>query len=195
MGPKARYLGPEVPAEDLIWQDPLPDAGDYWLSDGDIADLKRAVVDSGLSVADLISTAWASASTFRKSDRRGGANGARIRLEPQRSWEANQGLDRVIDRLDAIRRDSGKSISLADLIVLGGCVAVEQAAQAAGYQADVPFTPRRVDATQEQTDPAGSAVLEPRADGFRNFLRSDFDFPVPVEELLIDKAELLGLSA
>ncbi len=201
MGPKARYLGPEVPAEDLIWQDPVP-AVDHPLIDAqDVADLKAKVLASGLSVAELVSTAWASASTFRGSDMRGGANGARIRLAPQNHWEVNQPaqLAKVLGVLESIRQAfnsaqaGGKRVSLADLIVLAGCAAVEAAAQAGGYAVAVPFTPGRTDASQEQTDVASFAVLEPQADGFRNYQQQAFT--VSAEELLVDKAQLLTLSA
>jgi catalase-peroxidase len=200
MGPKVRYLGPEVPAEDLIWQDPLP-AVDYALIDAkDIADLKSKILASGLSVPELVSTAWASASTFRGSDKRGGANGARIRLAPQKDWEVNQPtqLAKVLSTLEGIQQEfnsaqKGKKISLADLIVLGGCAAVESAAKAAGHPVEVPFTPGRADATQEQTDVESFAVLEPEADGFRNYQKTAFT--VSAEEMLIDKAQLLTLSA
>jgi catalase-peroxidase len=201
MGPKARYLGPEVPAEDLIWQDPIP-AADYEQIDAeDVADLKRRIAESGLSVADLVRTAWASASTFRGSDKRGGANGGRIRLEPQRSWAVNEPekLARIVQVYEGIKRDfdgsagDGRKISIADLIVLGGSVGIEQAASDGGRDIEVPFTPGRTDATQEQTDVASFDVLEPRADGFRNYLEVRFN--VPTEELLVDRAQLLGLSA
>ncbi|MCX9079732.1 MAG: catalase/peroxidase HPI, partial [Candidatus Methanoperedens sp.] len=201
MGPKARYLGPEVPAEDLIWQDPLP-AVDHPLIDArDVADLKAKVLASGLSVAELVATAWASASTFRGSDKRGGANGARIRLAPQKEWEVNQPaqLARVLGVLEAIQREfngaqtGGKKISLADLIVLAGCAAVEAAAKAAGHPVEVPFTPGRTDASQDQTDVTSFAVLEPEADGFRNYQQKAFT--VSAEEMLVDKAHLLTLSA
>jgi len=199
MGPKSRYLGPEVPAEDLIWQDPLP-ALDHPLVDAaDIAKLKAQVLASGLSVAELVSTAWASASTFRGSDKRGGANGARIRLAPQKDWEVNQPeqLGKVLTVLEGIQRafknSGGQQISLADLIVLAGCAAVEKAAKDGGFPLEVPFTPGRVDATQAQTDIAGFAVLEPQADGFRNFQKAGH--PVPAEHALLDKAQLLTLSA
>ncbi|WP_066816529.1 catalase/peroxidase HPI [Sphingomonas mali] len=195
MGPKARYLGPDVPAEDLIWQDPIP-AGPR-LSDGDIATLKGKIADSGLSVAQLVKTAWASAATYRGSDHRGGANGARIRLAPQKNWEVNEPaeLAKVLDVYARIQADFGGAgkVSIADLIVLGGNVGVEQAARAAGHSVTVPFTSGRGDATAEQTDVEGFAVLEPRADGFRNYLQVKFN--VPTEELLIDRAQLLGLSA
>jgi catalase-peroxidase len=201
MGPKARYLGPEVPAEDLIWQDPLP-AVDHPLIDArDIADLKARVLTSGLSVAELVTTAWASAFTFRGSDKRGGANGARIRLAPQKNWEANQPvqLAKVLDMLESIRRafngaqTDGKKVSMADLIVLAGCAAVEAAANAAGHPVAVPFTPGRTDAAQDQTDVESFAVLEPQADGFRNYQQKAYT--VSTEELLVDKAQLLNLSA
>ena len=201
MGPKARYLGPEVPKEDLIWQDPLP-AVDHALIDAkETADLKAKILASGLSVSELVSTAWASAATFRGSDKRGGANGARIRLAPQKDWEANQPkqLAKVLAKLEAIQKDfnkaasGGKKVSMADLIVLGGCAAVEQAAKAAGKTISVPFAPGRADATQKQTDPASFAVLEPEADGFRNYQKTAYS--MSAEEMLIDKAQLLKLSA
>ena len=201
MGPRSRYLGPEVPAEPLIWQDPVP-AVDHPLIDAkDIADLKAKVLASGLSISELVSTAWASASTFRGSDKRGGANGARIRLAPQKDWEANQPaqLAKVLAGLESIQsafnaaQSGGKKVSLADLIVLGGCAAVEQAAQAAGQDVTVPFSPGRTDASQEQTDAESFAVLEPGADGFRNFLKGPSR--VPAEERLLDKAQLLTLTA
>jgi catalase-peroxidase len=201
MGPRARYLGPEVPAEELIWQDPIP-AVDHALVDvQDIAALKGKILASGLSVSDLVTTAWASASTFRGSDKRGGANGARIRLAPQRDWEVNQPiqLSGVIETLEGIQKSfnsaqsAGKKISLADLIVLAGSAGVEQAAKNAGHAVTVPFTPGRMDASQEQTDVDAFAVLEPVADGFRNYLQGRYS--VPAEELLIDKAQLLTLTA
>ncbi len=201
MGPKGRYLGPEVPAEDLIWQDPIP-AVDHALVDAqDVAALKAQVLASGLTVAELISTAWASASTFRGSDKRGGANGARIRLAPQKDWEANQPaqLAKVLAALEGIQarfnaaQTGGKKISLADLIVLAGGAAVEAAAKAAGHAVQVPFTPGRMDATQAQTDVESFAVLEPQADGFRNYQKQALR--VPAEKLLLDKAQLLTLSA
>ena len=201
MGPRARYLGPEVPAEELIWQDPVP-AVDHELIDAqDIASLKAKILASGLSISELVSTAWASASTFRGSDKRGGANGARIRLAPQKDWEANQPaqLARVLETLEGIQnafngaQSGGKKVSLADLIVLGGCAAVEQAAKNAGHEVAVPFTPGRTDASQEQTDVASFAYLEPVADGFRNYLKGRYS--VSAEELLIDKAQLLTLTA
>ena len=201
MGPRARYLGPEVPAEALIWQDPIP-AVDHKLVDAqDIATLKGKILASGLSVSDLVSTAWASASTFRGSDKRGGANGARIRLAPQKEWEVNQPaqLARVLETLEGIQRawssarSGGKKVSLADLIVLAGCAAVEQAATKAGHAVTVPFTPGRMDASQEQTDVASFAVMEPLADGFRNYLKGKYS--VSAEEMLIDRAQLLTLTA
>ncbi|HTP98562.1 MAG TPA: catalase/peroxidase HPI [Casimicrobiaceae bacterium] len=201
MGPRARYLGPEVPAEDLIWQDPVP-AVDHALIDAqDIAALKRRLLGSGLTIPELVSTAWASASTFRGSDKRGGANGARIRLAPQKDWEANQParLAKVLETLEGTRGEfnrtatGGKKVSLADLIVLGGCAGVEQAAKNAGVEVKVPFTPGRTDATQAQTDVTSIAVLEPVADGFRNYQKARF--AVPAEALLVDKAQLLTLTA
>ncbi|WP_113189194.1 catalase/peroxidase HPI [Ensifer adhaerens] len=201
MGPRARYLGPEVPAEELIWQDPIP-AVDHPLVDAkDIADLKARILASGLSVSELVSTAWASASTFRGSDKRGGANGARIRLSPQKDWQVNQPaqLAKVLEVLEGIQRSfndaqsGGKKVSLADLIVLGGAAAVEKAAKAAGHDIEVAFAPGRMDATQEQTDVESFAVLEPIADGFRNYQRAQY--AVSPEELLIDRAQLLTLTA
>lgn len=198
MGPKARYLGPEVPAEDLIWQDPLPAATQPKIDAGDVAKLKSAVLASGLTVGELVSTAWASASTFRGSDKRGGANGARLRLAPQKDWEVNQPaqLAKVLGKLEAIQRDfnaGGKRVSLADLIVLAGNAGVEAAAKAAGHAVEVPFSPGRVDATAEQTDAESFSVLEPLADGFRNYRKQAYS--VSPEEMLLDKAQLLTLSA
>jgi catalase-peroxidase len=200
MGPRVRYLGPEVPAEQLIWQDPLPKADGAPISAADIAALKAKVLASGLSVAQLVSTAWASASTFRGSDKRGGANGARIRLAPQKDWKVNQPeqLVPVLKVFEDIQAEfnangGGRKVSLADLIVLGGAAAVEQAAKGAGQAVTVPFTPGRVDATQAQTDEESFAVLEPAADGFRNYVRARF--AVPEEALLIDRAQLLTLTA
>ena len=201
MGPKVRYLGPEVPAEDLIWQDPIPAVDHALIGDAEIADLKRRILASGLSVADLVQTAWASASTFRGSDKRGGANGARVRLAPQKDWAVNQPdqLARVLGVLETIKGDfdgaaqGNVKVSLADLIVLGGGAAIEKAAKDAGHDVTVPFTPGRADATQEQTDVESFEPLEPKADGFRNYL--SVRFSVPTEELLIDRAQLLGLSA
>ena len=201
MGPRARYLGVEVPAEELIWQDPVP-AIDHPLIDAtDVANLKAKILASGLSVSELVSTAWAAASTFRGSDKRGGANGARIRLAPQKDWEVNQPaqLAKVVETLEGIQKSfneaqpGGKKVSLADLIVLGGCAAVEQAAKAAGHEVEVPFAPGRTDASQEQTDVESFAVLEPSADGFRNYQKTQY--AISPEELLIDKAQLLTLSA
>ena len=201
MGPKSRYLGPEIPAEDLIWQDPVP-AVDHKLIDAkDIAALKAKILASGLSISQLVSTAWASAATFRGSDKRGGANGARIRLAPQKDWEANQPaeLAKVLKTLEGIQKDfngsasGGKKVSLADLIVLGGCAAVEEAAKKAGQKVEVPFAPGRTDATQEQTDVDSFAPLEPVADGFRNYQKTKY--AVSSEELLVDKANLLTLTA
>jgi catalase-peroxidase len=199
MGPKSRHLGPEVPAEDLIWQDPVPAAEHPLIDAADIAALKTKVLSSGLTVFQLVSTAWASASTFRGSDKRGGANGARIRLAPQKDWEVNQPakLAQTLEALEAIQADfnasGAKKVSLADLIVLAGCAAVEKAAKDAGHDITVPFTPGRTDATQEQTDTESFAALEPIADGFRNYLKGKYS--VPAEALLIDKAQLLTLSA
>jgi catalase-peroxidase len=198
MGPRARYLGPEVPAENLIWQDPIPAANHPLINDQDIAALKAKVLASGLSVAELVSTAWASASTFRGSDKRGGANGARIRLAPQKDWAANQPkqLAKVLGKLEDIQREfnsGGRKVSLADLIVLAGCAAVEEAARKAGHAVTVPFTPGRMDASQEQTDVDSFSVLEPIADGFRNYQKGKHS--VSAEELLLDKAQLLTLTA
>ncbi len=201
MGPRPRYLGPEVPAEVLLWQDPVP-AVDHALIDvKDIAALKGKILASGLSISQLVSTAWASAASFRGSDKRGGANGARIRLSPQKDWQVNQPaqLAKVLETLQGIQKEfnvaqsGGKKVSLADLIVLGGCAAVEQAAKKAGHDVQVPFTPGRTDASQEQTDVHSFAVLEPAADGFRNYLKTKY--AVSAEELLIDKAQLLTLTA
>ncbi len=193
MGPTARYLGPEAPDEVLIWQDPVP-AGEA-ISSADIDALKAKVLDSGLSVAELVSTAWASASTYRDSDKRGGANGARIRLEPQIGWEANDPdqLRRVLATLEQVRSESGTNVSLADLIVLGGCAAVEAAAKAAGHDITVPFTPGRGDASAEHTDADSFEVLEPKADGFRNNLGKGHS--VSAEHLMVDRAQQLTLSA
>ncbi len=201
MGPKSLYLGPEVPKEDLIWQDPIPAVNHALVDAKDIAALKAKVLASGLSVSELVSTAWASASTFRGSDRRGGANGARIRLAPQKDWEANQPaqLAKVLKALEGIQAEfnksasGGKKVSMADLIVLAGCAAVEAAAKAAGHAVTVPFAPGRMDATQEQTDVESFAVLEPLADGFRNYRKKAY--AVSPEEMLVDKAQLLTLSA
>ncbi|MGB5241352.1 MAG: catalase/peroxidase HPI, partial [Prochlorococcaceae cyanobacterium] len=201
MGPKALYLGPEVPAEDLIWQDPVPAVDHPLIGPAAIAELKARVLASGLTTPELVATAWASASTFRGSDKRGGANGARLRLAPQKDWEVNQPeqLARVLGVLGGIQQNfntaqaDGTRVSLADLIVLAGCAAVEAAARAAGQAVEVPFSPGRTDATQEQTDAASFAMLEPQADGFRNYQKRAFK--VRAEELLIDRAQLLGLSA
>ena len=194
MGPKARYLGTLVPSEDLIWQDPIP-ASTTKVTGTDLAALKTAILDSGLTVSELVSVAWASASTFRGTDKRGGANGARIRLAPQKIWEANEPvqLTRVLDVLEAVCKRSGKSISMADMIVLAGCAAVEKAAKDAGFAVEVPFTPGRGDATAEQTDAESFAVLEPTHDGFRNYLRPGH--AIPTERLLLEKANLLTLTA
>lgn len=201
MGPRSRYLGPEVPSEELIWQDPVPAVDHELIDDQDIAALKAMILASGLSVSQLVSTAWASAATFRGSDKRGGANGARLRLAPQRDWEANQPaqLTTVLQALEGIQAEfnaaqsGGKRVSLADLIVLGGCAGIEQAANHAGHEVTVPFIPGRTDASQEQTDVASFAVLEPRGDGFRNYLKAKY--AVPAEELLVDRAQLLTLTA
>jgi catalase-peroxidase len=201
MGPRSRYLGPEVPEEELIWQDPIPAVNHELIDEQDIADLKGKILASGLSVSQLVSTAWASASTFRGSDKRGGANGARIRLAPQKDWEVNQPdqLKSVLQTLEGIQKEfnsaesSGKKVSLADLIVLGGCAGVEQAAKKAGHDVAVPFTPGRTDALQEQTDVEAFAVLEPAADGFLNYLKTKY--AVSAEELLVDRAQLLTLTA
>jgi catalase-peroxidase len=201
MGPIVRYLGPLVPKETLIWQDPIPALNHTLIADKDIAALKTKILASGLTVSELVSTAWASASTFRGSDKRGGANGARIHLSPQKDWQINQAkqLSAVLAKLEAIQKEfnasasGGKKVSLADLIVLGGSAAVEHAAKAAGHDVKVPFTPGRMDASQEQTDAHSFAPLEPVADGFRNYYRSQ-DIMAP-EEALVDKAQLLTLTA
>ena len=201
MGPKSRYLGAEVPAEDLIWQDPLPEVDHELIGDADISELKGKILASGLSVSDLVSTAWASASTFRGSDKRGGANGARLRLAPQKDWEVNQParLASALETLEGVRKafndaqSGGKKVSLADLIVLGGCAAVEKAAKDAGHDVTVPFTPGRTDASQEQTDADSFEPLEPVADGFRNYLKTQFS--VSAEELMVDRAQLMTLTA
>ena len=200
MGPRARYLGPEVPAEALIWQDPIPAVDHKLINDKDVAKLKKEVIRSGLSVSEIVSTAWASAATFRGSDMRGGANGARIRLAPQKDWEVNQPerLAKVLKVLEAIQREfnsaqsKSKRVSLADLIVLAGCAGVEKAAKRAGHDIAVPFSPGRMDATQAQTDVDSFAVLEPVADGFRNYQKAKY--AVPAEELLVDRAQLLTLT-
>ena len=201
MGPRARYLGPEVPKEELIWQDPIPAVDHKLIDKKDVADLKSKILASGLTVSQLVSTAWASASTFRGSDKRGGANGARIRLAPQKDWEVNQPaqLAKVLKTLEGIQKafnsaqSGGKKVSLADLIVLGGCAGVEQAAKNAGHKVTVPFTPGRTDASQDQTDVDSFAVLEPAADGFRNYQKAKY--AISAEELLVDRAQLLTLTA
>ncbi|HEX2783289.1 MAG TPA: catalase/peroxidase HPI, partial [Ilumatobacteraceae bacterium] len=200
MGPVVRYLGPWVPDEELLWQDPVPAATHALIDDADIAALKSKILGSGLSVSQLVSTAWASASTHRDTDKRGGANGARIRLSPQAEWDINvtSGASRVLATLEGIQQEfngsqTGKAVSLADLIVLGGCAAVEQAAKAAGHDVQVPFAPGRTDATQDQTDVVAFAVLEPTADGFRNYLQKGHE--LAAEHLLVDKAFMLTLSA
>jgi catalase-peroxidase len=201
MGPIARYVGPLVPKEVQIWQDPIPAVDHPLVDEQDIAALKARLLASGLSVSQLVTTAWASAATFRGSDKRGGANGARIRLAPQKDWEANQPaeLARVLQKLEGIRKDfndvqsGGKKVSLADLIVLGGCAAVEAAAKSAGHDVTVPFSPGRMDASQAQTDVDSFAVLEPKADGFRNYVRKGLEGSAA--ELLVDKAQLLRLTA
>jgi catalase-peroxidase len=201
MGPRSRYLGPEVPAEELIWQDPIPAVDHKLIEANDIAALKARILASGLSISELVSTAWASASTFRGSDKRGGANGGRLRLAPQKDWEVNQPaqLAKVLKTLEGIQKEfnaaqtGGKKVSMADLIVLGGCAGVEQAAKKAGFDVTVPFTPGRMDASQEQTDVTSFAVLEPAADGFRNYLKAKYE--VSAEELLVDRAQLLTLTA
>ncbi len=200
MGPKTRYLGPEVPEEDLIWQDPIPAVTHELINDNDIGGLKAKILASGLTVSEMTYTAWASASTFRGSDKRGGANGARIRLAPQKDWEVNDPvqLAKVLETLEGIRKEfnemqqDGKKVSIADLIVLAGCTAVEKAAKEAGHDVNVPFTPGRSDASQEQTDVGSFAVLEPVADGFRNYLKARFS--VSAEELLVDRSQLLTLT-
>jgi catalase-peroxidase len=195
MGPIARYLGPLVPRETLIWQDPIPAVNHPLIGEQDIATLKAKILGSGLSVSQLVSTAWASASTFRGSDKRGGANGGRIRLAPQKDWEVNQPaqLKTVLQKLEAIQKDFGKKISLADLIVLGGGAAIEKAAKDAGIDVKVPFTPGRMDASQDQTDSHSFAPLEPVAEGFRNYFRGG-QLMSP-EEALVDRAQLLRLTA
>jgi catalase-peroxidase len=205
MGPRARYLGPEVPKEELIWQDPIPAVDHKLIGEKEIAELKRTILASKLSVAQMVSTAWASASTFRGSDKRGGANGARIRLAPMKDWDVNQPakLAKVLKTLEGIQADfnkkasvgkaGGKKVSLADLIVLAGCAGVEQAAAKAGVSVKVPFKPGRMDARQDQTDIETFEVIEPIADGFRNYLSGKF--PVSAEQLLVDRAQLLTLTA
>jgi catalase-peroxidase len=198
MGPVSRYLGPWVP-EPQLWQDPVPPVDHELIGAEDIASLKRAILDSGIPLADLVSTAWAAAASYRDTDKRGGANGARIRLAPQKDWEVNAGTAPVIERLEQVQQEfnsaqtGGKRVSVADLIVLGGSAAVEQAARAAGVEVEVPFAPGRTDATQEQTDVQSFSVMEPRADGFRNYLRAGEK--LPPETLLLDRANLLSLTA
>jgi catalase-peroxidase len=194
MGPRSRYLGPEVPEEELIWQDPIPEVDHELINDKDIATLKSKIIDSGLSISEMVSTAWASASTFRGSDMRGGANGARIRLSPQKDWEVNQPgqLAKVLKTLEGIQSTFEKTVSMADLIVLAGCAGVEQAAKNGGHAVSVPFTPGRMDASQEQTDVEAFDYLEPEADGFRNYLKKKYT--VPAEEMLVDRAQLMTLT-
>lgn len=201
MGPVTRYVGPEVPAEVLIWQDPIPAVDHALIDKNDIQELKKSILNTGLSISSLVTTAWAAASTFRGSDKRGGANGARIRLAPQKYWEVNNPaqLSSVLGKLEAIQTEfnqraaGGKKVSLADLIVLGGCAAIEKAAEKAGVTVSVPFTPGRMDASTEQTDVESFAVLEPIADGFRNYAKKKYT--ITAENLLIDKAQLLNLTA
>ncbi len=201
MGPRARYLGSEVPEEELIWQDPLPKADYKQIDDMDVKDLKDKILGSGLSVSELVYTAWSSAASYRGSDMRGGANGARIALSPQKDWAVNQPeqLEKVIQKLKEVQKafndtkKDGKQVSLADLIVLGGCAAIEKAAKDAGFDVQVPFSAGRVDASQAQTDIQSFSVLESHADGFRNYLKTKY--AVATEELLLDKAQLLGLTA
>ncbi len=204
MGPISRYLGPLVPKETLVWQDPVPAVDHPLISDQDIAALKAKILKSGMSISQLVTTAWASAASFRGSDKRGGANGARIRLAPQKDWEVNQspGLTKTLQTLETIQKDfnssqsngnRGKKVSLADLIVLGGCAAVEEAAKRAGHEVKIPFSPGRTDASQEQTDVHSFAVMEPVADGFRNYLKTGRQ--LSAEELLLDRAQLLTLTA
>jgi catalase-peroxidase len=194
MGPRARYLGPEVPKEELIWQDPIPEVDHELIDAKDIAALKGKILACGLSISELVSTAWASASTFRGSDMRGGANGARIRLAPQKDWEVNKPdqLAKVLKTLEGIQSEFDKTVSMADLIVLAGCAGVEQAAKNSGQDVTVPFTPGRMDASQEKTDVEAFAFLEPEADGFRNYLKTRYT--VPAEEMLVDRAQLLTLT-
>jgi catalase-peroxidase len=200
MGPRSSYLGPEAPTEDLIWQDPIPKVDHALIGTADIDRLKKTILSSGLTIPELVGTAWASASTYRHSDRRGGANGARIRLAPQKDWEVNNPtqLQKVLATLEKIQADfnaasGNKKVSMADLIVLGGDAAVEKVAANAGYPVKIPFAPGRMDATQEQTDVASFALLEPMADGFRNYLKTRYT--ISTEELLVDKAQLLTLTA
>ena len=202
MGPASRYLGPEVPEEDFTWQDPIPEVDHVLVGDADTRELKKKILNSGLSVSELVSAAWASASTFRGSDYRGGANGARVRLAPQNSWEVNnpEQLSKVLNKLETIQKafndaqSGNKKVSLADLIVLGGCAGIEQAAKNAGHEVTVPFTPGRMDASEEQTDVESFELLKPRSDGFRNYIMDDSRITASAEELLIDKAQLLTLS-
>ena len=202
MGPISRYLGPEVPSEELIWQDPIPQPDHELVNDNDISGLKQKILDSGLSVSELVSTAWASASTFRGSDKRGGANGARIRFAPQRHWEVNNPpqLQKVIEKLEEIQKDfneaqsGNKKVSLADLIVLGGGAAIEKAAREAGHEINVPFNAGRGDALEEQTDAEAFEPLEPRDDGFRNYTKQSEHISTSAEEMLVDKAQLLTLT-
>ena len=200
MGPNTTYLGPEAPKEELIWQDPIPAVNHVLINDKDIADLKSTILKSNLSISEMVSTAWASASTYRDSDRRGGANGARIRLAPQKDWDVNnpKQLAKVLGALEKIQSDfnaksGSKKVSMADLIVLAGAAGVEKAASNSGFNVNVPFTPGRMDATQEQTDVESFALLEPMADGFRNYLKTQYT--ISTEELLLDKAQLLSLTA
>jgi catalase-peroxidase len=203
MGPKARYLGPEVPAEDLIWQDPIPAVDHELINDADIANLKKTILGSGLSVPALVSAAWASASNYRDSDKRGGANGARVRLDPQRSWKVNrpEELGKTLSTLEQIQTDfnnsqsGSKRVSLADLIVLGGCAAVEKAASDAGVAVEVPFAPGRTDASQDQTDIESFDWLQPVTDGFRNYHHTGIRFDIPPERVFLDRADLLTLTA
>jgi catalase-peroxidase len=194
MGPLSRYLGPELPKEELLWQDPIPEANGYTLSDSQVATLKTAIDATDLSASDMVSVAWASASTFRNSDKRGGANGARIRLAPQNNWEVNnpEQLRKVLNALKDVQDNAGFDVSMADLIVLAGGVGVERAAHNAGHKVTVPFTPGRTDASQEQTDIDSFGYLEPRADGFRNYQKGGME--TAAEELLIDRANLMELS-
>ncbi|MDJ0621763.1 MAG: catalase/peroxidase HPI [Desulfocapsaceae bacterium] len=194
MGPRSRYLGPEAPEEDLIWQDPIPDVNHELINDNDVKSLKKKILESGLSISEMVRTAWASASTFRGSDLRGGANGGRLRLEPHKDWEVNQPaqLIKVLEKLENIQKNFDKKVSMADLIVLAGCAGVEQAARNAGYTITVPFTPGRMDSTQEQTEVEAFTYLEPEADGFRNYLKTKYT--VPAEEMLVDRAQLLTLT-
>lgn len=202
MGPISRYLGPEVPSEELIWQDPIPAVDHELIKDQDITTLKETLLASGLSVSELVITAWASASTFRGSDKRGGANGARIRFAPQRHWEVNNPaqLQKAIEKLERIQEEfnnvqSGdKKVSLADLIVLGGCAGIEKAAKDAGYEISVPFSPGRTDALEEQTDAEAFEALEPNADGFRNFVKGNNKSSASAEEMLVDRSQLLTLT-